>query len=308
MATVAQALYEAHPASPVLGAEITGVDLASGVDEATAERLREDFWKHKVLVFRGQDLSPDAHVEAVRIFDEPYDHPQWVHRHEDNRLVYTFNLEKAGNAATWHVGGVWREPPFDIESLTYQVVPDIGGRTLWADLQAAYDALSEPFKELLESVSAVYSAYPGDGTQYRPPVTETIEHPVVRTHRHTGRKGLFISSSALRLTGVVGGGGCGAAPVPPGARVVAELLGVVRVAAGRLRDLGQPGHVALRRQRLRRSARLPQGHRRLTRRPRQLTAASKAARAAVMFGRWARVQVTRGSTAPSRLRPRSVSS
>jgi len=202
MATAATATYEARPASPVLGAEITGVDLTAGVDEATAERLREDFWKYKVLVFRGQDLSPDAHVAAVRIFDEPFDHPQWVHRHDDNRLVYTFNLDRAGNAAVWHVGGVWRDPPFNIESLTYQVVPEVGGRTLWADLQAAYDALSDPFKELLESVSAVYSAYPGDGTPNRPPVTETVEHPVVRTHRHTGRKGLFISSSAIGLTGV----------------------------------------------------------------------------------------------------------
>ena len=202
MATVAPTLYEAHPVSPVLGAEIVGVDLSHGVDDSTAARLREDFLKHKVLVFRGQHLSPDAHVEAVRIFDEPFDHPQWVHRHEDNRLVYTFNLDKAGNAAVWHVGGVWREPPFNIESLTYQVVPDVGGKTLWADLQAAYDALSEPFQELLESVGAVYSASPGDGTPDRPPVTDTVEHPVVRTHRHTGRKGLFISSSALRLTGI----------------------------------------------------------------------------------------------------------
>jgi alpha-ketoglutarate-dependent taurine dioxygenase len=82
------------------------------------------------------------------------------------------------------------------------VVPDVGGRTLWADLQAAYDGLSEPFKVLLESVSAVYSAYPGDGTYDRPPLIETIEHPVVRTHRHTGRKGLFLSSSAIGLTGI----------------------------------------------------------------------------------------------------------
>jgi taurine dioxygenase len=60
----------------------------------------------------------------------------------------------------------------------------------------------EPVKQLLESVSAVYSAYPGDGTGDRPSVSETIEQPVVRTHRHTGRKGLFISSGTLRLTGV----------------------------------------------------------------------------------------------------------
>jgi taurine dioxygenase len=57
-------------------------------------------------------------------------------------------------------------------------------------------------QELLESVSAVYSAYPGDGTSARSAVTETVEHPVVRAHRRTGRKGLFISTGALRLTGV----------------------------------------------------------------------------------------------------------
>jgi alpha-ketoglutarate-dependent taurine dioxygenase len=138
----------------------------------------------------------------VRIFDEPFDHPKWLKRHEDSRLVYTFNVEKAGNASHWHIGGTWRNPPFNIESLTYEVVPEVGGHTLWADLQAAYDDLSDPVKQLLESVSAVYSAYPGDGTYNRPPVTETIEQPVVRTHRHSGRKGLVISSSALGLSGV----------------------------------------------------------------------------------------------------------
>jgi taurine dioxygenase len=158
------AAYEVRQASPVLGAEIVGLDLAAGIDQETAEVLRDDFRRHKVLVFRDQNLSPDAHVEAVRIFDEPFDHPKWLYRDDLNRLVYVFNLEKAGRAASWHVGGTWRNPPFTIESLTYQVVSEVGGRTLWADLQAAYDGLSEPFKQLLESVDAVYSAYPGDGT------------------------------------------------------------------------------------------------------------------------------------------------
>ncbi len=194
--------YRIVPASPVLGAEVVGVDLAEGIDESIAEALREDFWRYKVLVLRNQHLSPNEHVEAVRLFDEPFDHPLWLHRDQRNRFVYVFDLAKSGSAATWHVGGTWRNPPFAIESLTYQAVPEVGGHTLWADLQAAYDALSEPFKELLESVSAVYSAYPGDGTSHRPPVSDTTEHPVVRRHRHTGRKGLFLSSSAIRLTGI----------------------------------------------------------------------------------------------------------
>ena len=160
--------YQARPASPVLGAEIVGVDLAGGIDEATAAALREDFWKYKVLVFRDQNLSPQQHVQAVRVFDEPFDHPKWLYRHPDSRLVYVFNLEKAGNAAHWHVGGTWRNPPFNIESLSYQVVPEVGGHTLWADLQTAYESLSEPLRQLLEHVSAVDSAYPGDGTPDRP--------------------------------------------------------------------------------------------------------------------------------------------
>jgi alpha-ketoglutarate-dependent taurine dioxygenase len=196
--------YQVRQASPRLGAEILGLDLTHEVDEATAEALRHEFLTHKVLVFRDQHLTPDQHVEAIRIFDEPFEHPTAVHRHESNRLVYTYNLEKAGAAARWHVGGLWRNPPFSIESLTYEVVPEVGGHTLWADLQAAYDDLSEPFKVLLESVNAVYDAnaenYGGGGD--RVPVVETIDHPVVRTHRHTGRKGLFISTGALRLSGL----------------------------------------------------------------------------------------------------------
>lgn len=196
--------FRIHQASPRLGAEISGVDLTRPVSDATAGALRRAFWTHKVLVFRGQHLSPDQQVEAVRIFDEPFDHPTAAHRHPDNRLVYVYDLEKAGSAAHWHVGGLWRTPPFSIEPLTYQVVPEVGGHTLWADLQAAYDSLSEPLKNLLEPVSAVYDGnaenYGGSGA--RAPLAQTIEHPVVRTHRYTGRKGLFISSSALRLTGL----------------------------------------------------------------------------------------------------------
>ena len=50
--------YALAPASPVLGAEVDGIDLANPVDEATAAALRQDFWRYKVLVFRNQHLPP----------------------------------------------------------------------------------------------------------------------------------------------------------------------------------------------------------------------------------------------------------
>lgn len=201
MTTVA--LYEIHRAGPRIGAEVVGIDLKQEVDRATADALVQEFQAHKVLVFRGQHLTPDEHVRAARIFGEPFDHPTAI-RDKANQLVYPYNVRKTGKASTWHIGGLWRNPPFSIESLTYQEVPELGGHTLWADLQAAYEDLSEPVKHLLESVSAVYDA---DAANYaqgskRDKVRETIEHPVVLRHPDTGRPGLFISSSALGLTGV----------------------------------------------------------------------------------------------------------
>jgi alpha-ketoglutarate-dependent taurine dioxygenase len=239
--------FEVRPASPLIGAEIEGVDFTQPVDKATAEALREAFWSYKILVFRGQNLSPLQHVEAVRIFDEPFDHPLWVKRHPDTRLVYPFNY-KRGTADRWHIGGTWRNPPFHIESLTYQVVPKVGGRTLWADLQAAYDGLSRPVQELLESVSAVYSAYPGDGTSNRPP-----HRPQRTVHQHRG------AAADRRHRGRKPG----PAALLAGTRLLPQLHRQLRLEARRLRPVGQPRHLALRRQRLRRAPGLPQGHRRL---------------------------------------------
>lgn len=162
--TTATTALEIRRVGPRIGAEVIGVDLTRPVGEATADRLREAFEEHKVLVFRNQHLTPDQHVEAVRIFAEPFDHPTAV-KDVANPLVYPYNVRQTGKASQWHIGGLWRSPVFAIESLTYEEVLELGGHTLWADLQAAYDDLSEPFKVLLASVSAAYDADPQNYAQ-----------------------------------------------------------------------------------------------------------------------------------------------
>lgn len=207
--------YQLRRTGTRFGAEINGIDLRVPVSEGIRESLVRDFREHKVLVFRGQHLSPDQQVDAVRIFDEPFDHPTAV-RHSENPLVYPYDVKTTGKASTWHIGGLWRNPPFSIESLVFEEVSELGGNTLWADLQAAYDDLSEPYKELLEGVSAVYdsdSRHYAQGAE-KGKIETTIEHPLVRLDRN-GRKGLFISSSALGLTGL---------PESEGRSVLAFLL------------------------------------------------------------------------------------
>ncbi|MFE4253472.1 TauD/TfdA dioxygenase family protein [Streptomyces sp. NPDC056910] len=73
MSTVAS--YEIRRAGPRFGAEVTGIDLKVGIDDRTAEGLRQAFRDHKVLVFRDQHLTSGQHVKAVRIFADTCDHP-----------------------------------------------------------------------------------------------------------------------------------------------------------------------------------------------------------------------------------------
>ena len=188
--------------SPHIGTEIRGLDLTS-LDDAATAALRREFAARKVLVFRDVDLSPAQHVDAVSIFDEPFDHPTAV-RHPDHRLVYPYEVRTTGKASRWHVGGLWRDPVFGIESLVYEVVPETGGDTIWADLQAAYDDLSAPIKDLVTRVGVLYDANPSNYAQgaTRAPVADTIEHALVYDNPRNGRRGLFLSTSGVGFTGV----------------------------------------------------------------------------------------------------------
>ena len=189
--------------SPFLGTEIRGLDLTAPLDEATKDALRREFAARKVLVFRAADLSPAEHVAAVSIFDEPFDHPTAV-RHPEHPLVYPYEVRTTGKASRWHVGGLWRTPVFGIESLVYEVVPESGGDTIWADLQAAYDDLSEPLKELVGQVGVRYDANASNYAQgaSRVPVADTTAHPLVYDNPRNGRRGLFLSTSGVGFTGV----------------------------------------------------------------------------------------------------------
>jgi taurine dioxygenase len=70
--------------------------------------------------------------------------------------------------------------------------PPYGGDTLWANMYKAYDALSQPFKDLCEGLTALHDASP-----HYTPERKAI-HPVVRVHPVTGRKSLFVNEHFTR--------------------------------------------------------------------------------------------------------------
>src|SRR6266481_4478898 len=60
----------ARPLSPALGAEITGIDLASGATAAAIRSIFDAWAKYLVLVFPGQQLSDEQLVAFSRNFGD----------------------------------------------------------------------------------------------------------------------------------------------------------------------------------------------------------------------------------------------
>ena len=198
---------ELAPLSGLFGAEVSGVDLAGDLSDDTVAAIRAAFNEHHVLVFRDQDLSPDAQMAFGQRFGELDTHP-FVHavgEHAEVLDIVTEPDDTVNFGGGWHSDLTFLEEP-DLGSILYAVdVPAAGGDTLFADQQAAYDSLSPTMQSMLDGLTAVHSArrqYGEGGLSTKSKAMQThgtdaaatqIEHPVVRTHPENGRKGLFVN-------------------------------------------------------------------------------------------------------------------
>jgi taurine dioxygenase len=117
--------------------------------------------------------------------------------------------DRGGNfGCAWHSDVTYLEEPALGSILYAREVPEFGGDTLFANMYMAYDALSDGMKRMLDGMTAVHSARRPYGsksdwfpTQRSMEIRRNnsaqaeVEHPVVRTHPETGRKGLFVNNT-----------------------------------------------------------------------------------------------------------------
>ena len=202
-----------HPIAGALGAEVHGVDLSKPLSNSETALVKQALWDHKVIFFRDQDLSPEDHLRAAGMFGDIYRVP-FVKARDDHPDIIDI-VKEPEDGDKYNFGGVWHsDATFDecppMGSVLYCLQsPPFGGDTLFVNMEAAYDALSAAMKETLNGLTAVHSAernygsggyFADDDQQSVSMDIETsdegdrlIEHPVVRTHPETGRKGLFVN-------------------------------------------------------------------------------------------------------------------
>jgi taurine dioxygenase len=193
------------PIAGALGAEIAGVDLASDLDDATVAEIRRAWLDHNVVFFRDQQLDPDRFLAFARRIGEPVEYPfvKGIDGYPEIIAVAKLPHETVNFGGIWHSDTVYLErPPMGTMLLACEV-PPYGGDTLFANMYAAYDALSPGMKQMLDGLRAVHSSARADVSKTREDrirdsgadaETEYVsEHPVVRTHPETGRKALYVN-------------------------------------------------------------------------------------------------------------------
>lgn len=199
---------EVIPRGATIGAEITGVDFARPVDAATAASIHDALMRYGVIFFRNAAMTPAQQVAFGRLFGELTVHPFVPHLDTFPEVVVLDNHADNPVFSTdhWHSDETFRLAPPMGSILRCLAMPETGGETLWADMVAAYEGLSDKMQHFLSGLEAIH-----DFKNFRhkfdhlPPREKHAKlaameeelpnptHPVVRTHPVTKRQALFVN-------------------------------------------------------------------------------------------------------------------
>jgi taurine dioxygenase len=192
-------------------------ELVSGLGHV----IRGAYLEHKVLVFKGQDISPRLFAGFGTIFGRPEEHHIVSHRHPDEpTLSLISNQPEPGRPPEmkysghgWHSDYSYKLEPGGATMLHGIEIPAAGGDTLFADAEAAFAVLPDERKARLRKLRVRHQYhwspdrddpwarwnYISEEEQRRTP---EVTHPLVRRHPDTGRETLFIAPRVIG--GVIG--------------------------------------------------------------------------------------------------------
>jgi taurine dioxygenase len=186
--------------TPRIGAEVQGLDLARPLGNQAFQEVHDALMEHQVIFFRDQHLSHEQHKAFGARFGKLHIHPAApsIPGHPEVMVIHADANSTFVNGEAWHSDVSCEEEPPMGSILYLRVLPEVGGDTLFANMYAAFEALSEPMRRLLVGLTAIHDGeglYRGRyGTDDRGRVYPRAVHPVIRTHPVTGKQALFVNS------------------------------------------------------------------------------------------------------------------
>src|ERR1700688_3082240 len=163
------------PVTASFAAEIGDVDLSRPLEPDDVAAIKRAFWDYAVLVFPGQELSDEQHIDFARHFG-PLEtsiaalNPDAKLRLPD-KLADVSNLNSQSEIwgdksrvrmlqlanRLWHTDSSFKYLPARASLLYARTIPPVGGHTEFAALRAAYAALRDHMKRKLEGLVAEHA-------------------------------------------------------------------------------------------------------------------------------------------------------
>jgi taurine dioxygenase len=192
---------EARKLTPTIGAEIGDVDLAQALGNRQFREIQAAPMENGVIFFRDRNLTVDQHKAFGARFGKLHVHPnapKLIDGHPEILVIQADENTRRAPGEEWHCDvSCDPEPPMGSILYMHEPAANGAGDTMFANMCAAHDALSDPIKRLLEGMTAIHDSAkahsgrrPGQGSDMQFPRSE---HPVIRTHPVTGRKALVVN-------------------------------------------------------------------------------------------------------------------
>ena len=198
------------PLDAVLGAEIRGVDVGAGVDDAPHASPHRGALRPSRHRHPDQRLDEDRYLRFGRQWGTPIPHVlDHMRMSGYPELMTVGNTEKRdedpkirNGAALWHTDQSYEKAPASATMLYSIIAPERGGETQYCDMAAAYDNLDAETRRRIDGLEVAHRYGRGKRRPGEPPVNPIIDdeqdrrvppvhHPLVMRHPITGRKALY---------------------------------------------------------------------------------------------------------------------
>ncbi len=194
------------PLAAYCGAEVIGIDVRA-IGDAEMAAIRQALAETGVVMLRDQQLSPEDHIAFARRWGEIDVNNYFPANggYPEIAEVRKAETQFVNIGGGWHTDHSYDPVPAMGSILVARELPPVGGDTLFANMGAAYDALSDGLKATLAGLRAVHSAdhiYGHDGIYAKTDqaadlkghdISANAVHPAVIHHPVTGRKLLYVN-------------------------------------------------------------------------------------------------------------------
>ena len=204
MTSTAQFIIE--PLTTSCGAIVHGVEVSQPQSPEQVAFIRQALLTHGVIFFRGQQFTTQQHWDFGKQFGIPLKEESSGTPEDTAADVMAADLGPTRNStAVWHADTTSLACPPWGATLRPMKLPGVGGDTCWSSAQAAYEALSLPWRTMLDGLTAVHHVdalmermgefgkfYAQNFLARHAP---SQAHPVVLTHPETGRKAIYVNEA-----------------------------------------------------------------------------------------------------------------